>query len=404
MECDIFMKKSLKTLSMLSLVGVTLSQAPMILAANTSSGNSDEVENVVSESTTTDAGTETTVETTESTTESTTVETTESTTVETTESITESTTVETTESETTEEKSKDESTVETPHKEPGAHYPTEMKDISDQQIALETGRLALQDEANIKAGYNAMDIRYDEANKSYSFTLRKDGVSTAQLKGQDKPQEFDLETMTFGYFSEQAADFAARRALLKDSVNNDFEINEKDGRFYYVLKVSDKAKDDVKPEDTEKEQDTDKEIDKNKDTDKDKDVSTEDKKPSKVDKKATEKSFDFDTGFETKEDAIKQAEALVKNSEINKGYNISMGADGKYYIQLTPQDTKTEGVERKEIKPSVEKETSVEREADKKESDKLPETGEVGALATIGVGFVSLLGGMGALLSRKLKK
>ena len=388
MESDIFMKKSLKTLSMLSLVGVTLSQAPMILAANTSSGNSDEVENVVSESTTTDAGTETTVETTESTTES--------------------TTVETTESETTEEKSKDESTVETPHKEPGAHYPTEMKDISDQQIALETGRLALQDEANIKAGYNAMDIRYDEANKSYSFTLRKDGVSTAQLKGQDKPQEFDLETMTFGYFSEQAADFAARRALLKDSVNNDFEINEKDGRFYYVLKVSDKAKDDIKPEDTEKEQDKDKdkdkEIDKNKDTDKDKDVSTEEKKPAKVDEKATEKSFDFDTGFETKEDAIKQAEALVKNSEINKGYNVSMGADGKYYIQLTPQDTKTEGVERKEIKPSVEKETSVEKEADKKESDKLPETGEVGALATIGVGLASLLGGTGVLLGRKRKK
>lgn len=76
---------------------------------------------------------------------------------------------------------------------------------------------------------------------------------------------------------------------------------------------------------------------------------TPEKPFAKLDEKVNEKSFDFDKGFKTKEEAIKQAEALVKNSKINKGYNISMGADGRYYIQLTPEETKTEGVERKPI-------------------------------------------------------
>ena len=131
-----------------------------------------------------------------------------------------------------------------------------------------------------------------------------------------------------GFASEQSATKAAKEALKNDPINKSFSISKaKNGRFFYVLTAAEDLSN-VKAPKEEKEV----------------------KKPAaKVDEKADEKSFNFDNGFEKKEDAIKQAEALVKNSKINKGYNVTQGADGRYYIQLTPEETKTEGVERKPI-------------------------------------------------------
>ena len=145
------------------------------------------------------------------------------------------------------------------------------------------------------------------------------------------------------------------------------------------------AKDNTTPATTETEtKDTNKEKETNKGKE-NKDTNKE--KETKVD----EKSFDFDKGFKTQEEAIKQAEVLVKNSKVNKGYNITKGGDGKYYIQLTPQPAKTEGLKRKEIKKTV-----------KKAKKKLPKAGSAAEVATIATAAMATLGG--AFISLKKRK
>lgn len=70
-------------------------------------------------------------------------------------------------------------------------------------------------------------------------------------------------------------------------------------------------------------------------------------------KALAESKFNPDQGYATEAEAIKAAEAIVAKSEINKGYNITKGKDGKYYIELTVDAKKTTGLERKEIKPAA---------------------------------------------------
>lgn len=70
-------------------------------------------------------------------------------------------------------------------------------------------------------------------------------------------------------------------------------------------------------------------------------------------KALAESKFNPDQGYATFEEAQKAAEAIIAKSEINKGYNITKGKDGKYYIELTVDAKKTTGLERKEIKPAA---------------------------------------------------
>lgn len=156
----------------------------------------------------------------------------------------------------------------------------------------------------------------------------------------DKTPEKDKEEIVedneeHGYLTEANAKAAAEAALKNDQINKSYTITKaQNGRFFYALSANEKDGDKVVETPDKNEEKDDK----------------KDTKDAVVDPKATEETFDFDKGFVKKEDAIKQAEALIKNSKINKGYNISKGADGKYYIQLTAEPNKTEGVERKDIK------------------------------------------------------
>ena len=131
-----------------------------------------------------------------------------------------------------------------------------------------------------------------------------------------------------GYSTAAEAEAAAKAALANDNLNKNFSVSENNGKFFYVLTPAEDLSHVQAP----------------------KEEKTPEKPYAKYDEKADEKAFNFDNGFKTKEEAIKQAEALVKNSKINKGYNVTVGADGRYYIQLTVDEAKTEGLERKEIK------------------------------------------------------
>lgn len=169
---------------------------------------------------------------------------------------------------------------------------------------------------------------YDKAYEDYYKDKKEDKKTVPATKIEDiaKPnKKEEIENNEIGFKTKAAAEKAAKEALKNDPINKNFSVSENNGKFFYVLTAAEDLSGVKVP----------------------KEEKTPEKPFAKLDAKANEKSFDFDKGFKTKEEAIKQAEALVKNSKINKGYNVSMGADGRYYIQLTPQEEKTEGVERK---------------------------------------------------------
>lgn len=171
---------------------------------------------------------------------------------------------------------------------------------------------------------------YDKAYEDYYKDKKEDKKTVPAEKIEDiaKPiEKEETENNEIGFKTKAAAEKAAKEALKNDPINKNFSVSENKGKFFYVLTAAEDLSDIKAPEEEK----------------------TPEKPFAKLDEKANEKSFDFDKGFKTKDEAIKQAEALVKNSKINKGYNVSMGADGRYYIQLTPEETKTEGVERKPI-------------------------------------------------------
>ena len=234
---------------------------------------------------------------------------------------------------------------------------------------------------------------YDKAYEDYYKDKKedkkedkKDGKTTVPAatiediakpnKKEEKPKE-DLGNNEVGFKTKAAAENAAKEALKNDPINKNFSVSENNGKFFYVLTAAEDLSN-VKAPEEEK---------------------TPEKPFAKLDEKIDEKSFDFDKGFKTKDEAIKQAEALVKNSKINKGYNVSMGADGKYYIQLTPQETKTEGVERKPIEKGTLKKVE-EKKEDKKEekapAKKIISQGEKGTNVNTGVAGI---GGIIATLS-----
>lgn len=167
-----------------------------------------------------------------------------------------------------------------------------------------------------------------ELLKSHEDSKKEDKKIIPATKIEDIAKKNEKETEKkenneVGYSTKEKAEAAAKEALKKDEINKSYTISEKDGKFFYVLSPNEKVE--IKTEESKKEE------------------------SARVDEKATEKTFNFDKGFEKKEDAIKQAEALIKNSKINNGYNISKGTDGKYYIQLTTDGKKTEGTNKKEI-------------------------------------------------------
>lgn len=110
-----------------------------------------------------------------------------------------------------------------------------------------------------------------------------------------------------------------------------------------------------------------------------------DKKPnfdtSKTKPLAESKSFDPNKGYATEAEAIKAAEAIVAKSDVNKGFNVTKGKDGKYYIELTVDAKKTTGLERKEIKKEAKKEVKKEVKSNNVNTGVAGLTGVVATLA-----------------------
>lgn len=171
-----------------------------------------------------------------------------------------------------------------------------------------------------------------------------------------------------GYSTAAEAEAAAKAALANDNLNKNFSVSENNGKFFYVLTPAEDLSHVQAP----------------------KEEKTPEKPYAKYDEKADEKAFNFDNGFKTKEEAIKQAEALVKNSKINKGYNVTVGADGRYYIQLTVDEAKTEGLERKEIKKEEKKEAPKEEKKAVSNNVQTGVAGLTGVVATLAAASTAL--------------
>lgn len=225
----------------------------------------------------------------------------------------------------------------------------------------------------------------DKKDEKKSIPLTKIEDIAKPNKKEEEKETPSKENNEVGFSSKEKAEKAAKKALENDEINKSFTISEKDGKFFYALSPAEDLSDVKEKEEEDKK---------------------EEKPFAKLDEKADEKSFDFDKGFKTKEDAIKQAEFLIKNSKINKGYNVSEGADGRYYIQLTPETTKTEGVERKEIKnkdtKEEKKEESKEKETSSNPAKKTNDNVKTGVGALTGVSM-TLISAAAALKKTKRK-
>ena len=141
----------------------------------------------------------------------------------------------------------------------------------------------------------------------------------AQPAQPEKPKEENNEN---GYSSEAAADAAGKAAAAASKKY--YEVYLQYGNYHYRL---------LNKPSNEKEQ--------------------HDAIYKQQPKALAESKFDPNKGYATEAEAIKATEAIVAKSEINKGYNITKGKDGKYYIELTVDAKKTTGLERKEIKPAA---------------------------------------------------
>ncbi|MGX7091367.1 DUF5633 domain-containing protein [Hutsoniella sourekii] len=117
-----------------------------------------------------------------------------------------------------------------------------------------------------------------------------------------------------GFKTEAEAKAAAEKALKSDKVNKGYVLSQNPNNklWYYSLTTEKQAETRPAPQ----------------------------VKDDKKESQPAEKEFDADKGYATKEDAIKAAEAIIKKSDINKGYNIAKGTDGKWYIQLTIEPNK----------------------------------------------------------------
>ncbi len=344
------MKNSLKSLSIVSLMGGILLQAPVVLAASVESDvNEPTIEEVAPvesgsvvesvESTESEVGSESVVD--------------KGSAVESAESVDEGSDVV---EEETEEAVDDQK----------RDYPLELDGFEDYQYAIDIGKVSL----SYNTDYNGMDVRYDEETDSYTVSLRQDGISTIQRKGDAEPEVFDHETAQFGYDTYMGAESAALGEIRVSGENLSFEVYEENGRFFYNLVPGEP--DDGRLDlpflyDTiEEAEEAAKEILPDFPTHKGFVITQFENGQYQIQltleenvvegNDSADEEFDLDTGFDTKEEAIEQAEALIADSDLHNGYNISKGADDKYYIQLTTDGSKTEGVEREEIKPETPKE------------------------------------------------
>lgn len=137
----------------------------------------------------------------------------------------------------------------------------------------------------------------------------------------EEPKEENNEN---GYLTEEAATEAGQAAAAKDTANKYYEVYLQYGNYHYRLLN--------KPSDEQEKHDA-----------------IYKQQP----KALAEEKFNPDQGYATEAEAIKAAEAIIAKSDINKGFNVTKGKDGKYYIELTVDEKKTTGLERKEIKEEV---------------------------------------------------
>lgn len=179
---------------------------------------------------------------------------------------------------------------------------------------------------------NAYEVTENQGKWSFRLFIKDTDTQPEvepdkKVEPEVKPEKKEVvENNEVGFSTEAKAREAAEAALKSDSVNNAYDVSENNGKWFFRLFVKEvDTQPEVKPEKEDKKDKTDKK------------------------EQTAEDSFDPDKGYKTKEEAIKAAEEIVAKSKINKGYNVTQGADGLFYIQLTPEANKTEGLERKPI-------------------------------------------------------
>ena len=177
---------------------------------------------------------------------------------------------------------------------------------------------AFSNTADEGIGETGMD---EETNLDNTDQTPPTGTGSQNTPDQ-KPEKPKAENNENGYSSEAAADAAGKAAAAASKKY--YEVYLQYGNYHYRLLDAPSNEQEIK-----------------------------DNIYKQQPKKLAEDKFNPDQGYATFEEAQKAAEAIIAKSEINKGYNITKGKDGKYYIELTVDAKKTKDLDRKEIKPEV---------------------------------------------------
>ncbi|MGX7107801.1 DUF5633 domain-containing protein [Hutsoniella sourekii] len=164
------------------------------------------------------------------------------------------------------------------------------------------------------AAEESVESQSSESESSTSNPIVDESTDESAQSISSESSSSNSDETEKGFKTEADAKEAAERALKSDKVNKGYVLSQNPNNklWYYTLTIEKQAETRPAPEN----------------------------KDNKNESKPVEEDFDADKGYATKEDAIKAAEAIIKKSDINKGYNIAKGTDGKWYIQLTIEPNK----------------------------------------------------------------
>ncbi|MSS77448.1 YSIRK signal domain/LPXTG anchor domain surface protein [Anaerococcus sp. WCA-380-WT-2B] len=264
---------------------------------------------------------------------------------------------------------------------------------------IKAGKLEIIDDKNNSRILEFKDYANDASAKTLEFEkaiiAKKIIITPTETYGDQANKFLSAAEFIFGLENtnegHKAIDYDKLLLVIKDSNNKSFDLLKEN---FDYLKENDLISHDSF-EKILKQIEEDKEKEKtNKNNEKNQEKPSDDK--IVVDEKATEDTFNLDKGFDKKSDAIKQAEAIIKNSKLNKLYIIRKGNDGKYYIRLL----KEEKPERIKMKVKSKKtKTDFKYVGEKKKSNN-PKTG----INSLKLSLASLFSAMlGLFISKKRK-
>ena len=205
----------------------------------------------------------------------------------------------------------------------------------------------------VKDGYETYDeavaaakevLKKDPINNAYKISLNQHGrfiyslyIDNSDILEEKEPEGSNQFTNhEFVFRTKEQAEYAAKKALENDKINNAYEVVQKaDGNWDYVLKIIDESEE-QKPEEKPGKNPGITIDEWLKQQNKGRKVTIDQwlEENGLKDPEKTPEKPEVQNGFETEEEAIAAAKKALKDDKINNTFSVRQGADDKYYYVL----------------------------------------------------------------------